>query len=220
MTPAPERRSGRRDRRRRSKGPDGGGEPGPRGPGGVQGEEYLSPNAVGRELGISGEAVKQWIYRRRLPATKLPNGYWRISRSDLDRFLRERREGARQRILLVGTSAAAMAADFEARGFHPLVAQNPVDAVVRATDGKPSAAVIDLVSLGEGGWAAAEKLRATKGARRLPVLLVAAAGREADPEAMDRAVALGIQGYLCGPAGPDEVMDAVEGLIGGRRRRP
>jgi hypothetical protein len=38
-------------------------------------EDYLTPNQVGKELGVTGEAVKQWIYRRRLHAEKLPNGY-------------------------------------------------------------------------------------------------------------------------------------------------
>ncbi len=35
----------------------------------------LSPNEAGRKLGITGEAVKRWVYHGRLPASKSRNGY-------------------------------------------------------------------------------------------------------------------------------------------------
>ncbi len=181
---------------------------------GAEGEEFLSPSAAGREHGVTGEAVKQWIYRRKLPATKLPNGYWRIARSDLDRFARERTNGASARILLVGKLAAGMASDLEAAGWRTIVAHNPVDAVVRAIDNRPAVAVIDLVSLGEGGWTLAEKLRTTRGTKKLSVILAAPKGAESDPEAMDRAVAVSAQGYLCGDVTTEAILSAVRDVLG------
>lgn len=50
----------------------------------------LSPNEAAEVLGITGEAVKQWIYQGLLKATKLANGYWRIKHDDLTKFLEER----------------------------------------------------------------------------------------------------------------------------------
>ncbi len=182
---------------------------------GAKGEEFLSPSAAGRELGVTGEAVKQWIYRRKLPATKLPNGYWRIAKSDLQRFARERTKGGVARILLVGELAAGMASDLEAAGWRTIVAQNPVDAVVRAIYNRPAVAVIDLVSLGEGGWTLAEKLRATRGTRKLSVILAAPKGAESDPEVMDRAVAVSAQGYLCGDVTTEAILSAVRDVLGG-----
>lgn len=164
-----------------------------------EGAEYLSPNQAGRELGVTGEAVKQWIYQRRLPATKLPNGYWRIARADLERFLRERRGGGPRRLLLVGEFPASVDEVLCAEGWAAVRARNAIDAVLRAADARPSAAVVDLVSLGEMGWLAAEKMHATRGTRRLPVLLVAPAGAEADPRAMERAISVGAHGFLCRP---------------------
>jgi hypothetical protein len=178
-------------------------------------DEFLSPNMVGRELGITGEAVKQWIYRRKLPATKLPNGYWRVARADLERYLRERKEGARRRLLLVGDTACGMAEGVERAGWRALVAGNPIDAVLRATDDRPSAVAIDVFSLGEGGWRAAEKLRTTRGTRSIPVLLLAPEGMEADADAMDRAIAVGARGYLCGSLTSEDLIRAVEGVLGG-----
>lgn len=49
--------------------------------------EMLSPNEVGRTLGVSGQCVKQWIYGGKLPAQKLPNGFFRIQHADLVAYL-------------------------------------------------------------------------------------------------------------------------------------
>ncbi len=54
-------------------------------------------------LGITGEAVKQWVYLGRLPAIKLQNGYWRIKVTDLSKFL-EARLGSPKHTVLVGQS--------------------------------------------------------------------------------------------------------------------
>lgn len=36
----------------------------------------LSPNEAGRQLGVTGEAIKQHIYKGNLKAAKAKNGYW------------------------------------------------------------------------------------------------------------------------------------------------
>jgi len=176
--------------------------------------EYLSPNAAGRELGITGEAVKQWIYRRKLPARKLSNGYWRILRDDLDRFVKERREGGRRRMLIVGAIADRIAPGIEACGWQPLVAHNPVDAVIRAFDSRPSAVIVDLASLGDDGWIVAEKIRASRGTKGLPILFIAAKGAEADAEAMEKALAVSAQGYLCGDVTAEAILEAAMNVLG------
>ena len=51
-------------------------------------ERFLSPNDIGKILNVTGEAVKQWIYHRRLPAVKLANGYWKVKVVDFEAFLR------------------------------------------------------------------------------------------------------------------------------------
>ncbi|MHC4251251.1 MAG: helix-turn-helix domain-containing protein [Planctomycetota bacterium] len=176
--------------------------------------EYLSPNAAGRELGITGEAVKQWIYQRKLPATKLPNGYWRILRDDLERFVKQRREGGRRRMLIVGAIAEKIAPGIEASGWQPLIAHNPVDAVIRAFDGRPSAVLIDLASLGDGGWTVAEKIRSGRGTKRLPIFLIAPEGTEADTKAMERALEVSAQGYLCGDVTAEAILAAAKNVLG------
>lgn len=36
----------------------------------------LSPNEAGKKLGVTGEAIKQHIYKGNLKAAKAKNGYW------------------------------------------------------------------------------------------------------------------------------------------------
>ena len=43
----------------------------------------VSPNEAGKKLGVTGEAVKQWIYNGKLKAAKADNGYWWVREKDL-----------------------------------------------------------------------------------------------------------------------------------------
>jgi len=53
-------------------------------------EGCSSPNEVAAKLGISGEAVKNWIYTGKLRAAKAMNGYWWVREDDLKEFLESR----------------------------------------------------------------------------------------------------------------------------------
>src|ERR1019366_10683000 len=64
------------------------------------GERFLSPNDIGKILNVTGEAVKQWIYRRKLPAVKLANGYWKVKVAAFEGFLKARTEIGRRHILI------------------------------------------------------------------------------------------------------------------------
>jgi CheY-like chemotaxis protein len=177
-------------------------------------EDLLSPNQAGRELGVSGVAVKQWIYQRKLPARKLSNGYWRIRRADLEQFLRERDKGGTNRVLTVGHAAEEARRAFEAAGWHTLTARNPVDAVLRALDVRPSVVLIDVGSLGEGGWVAAKKLRSKRGTQRVPMILLIPDDAHSDSTTMDRAVALGAQACLASSSAPSVLVATAHELLG------
>jgi len=51
--------------------------------------EWLSVEAIAKELGLHPDTVRSWIRERKLQATKLGRDY-RIRRADLDRFLKAR----------------------------------------------------------------------------------------------------------------------------------
>src|SRR5258708_3180036 len=71
-------------------------------------DRYLSPNDIGKILNVTGEAVKQWIYHRRLPAVKLANGYWKVKVSDFENFLKARHEVGRRRVLITDSKSGLM----------------------------------------------------------------------------------------------------------------
>ncbi len=50
-------------------------------------ERMLSVNEVAHRTGLQKETVRRYIVEGRLPAVKLPNGYYRIREQDLERML-------------------------------------------------------------------------------------------------------------------------------------
>jgi len=50
----------------------------------------VTPNEAGKKLGLTGEAVKQWIYTGKLKAGKADNGYWWIREADLEEFKKQK----------------------------------------------------------------------------------------------------------------------------------
>jgi len=51
--------------------------------------EYLTTGAVARYCGVSSVTILRWIRKGHLPAFRLPEGHYRISRDDLSKFLRK-----------------------------------------------------------------------------------------------------------------------------------
>jgi CheY-like chemotaxis protein len=163
-------------------------------------ERFLSPNDIGKILNITGEAVKQWIYQRRLPAVKLANGYWKVRVSDFEAFLKARHEVGRRRVLLTATKSDGLpeiVEAVEALGHQPICSHNYADALLKSLDHHPALFVLNLSAPEAEPWRLAEKVRSTKALRNVPILLVAS-GDLSDSDA-ERAVDLSAQGFLKRP---------------------
>src|SRR5947208_9983168 len=109
------------------------------------GERFLSPNDIGNILNVTGEAVKQWIYRRKLPAVKLANGYWKVKVTDFESFLKARTEIGRRHILITdggNTGTKEILEAVEALGHQSVLAHNYPDALLKALDHFPALFVI------------------------------------------------------------------------------
>jgi len=163
-------------------------------------ERYLSPNQAGRLLNCTGEAVKQWIYRGRLPATKLSNGYYKIRASDLDAFIRARNDYSRKRVLVFCSNEKARAvllAGIRAAGHEAIDTQNRMDATLKAADHKPSAFIIEADMPGGAGWQYLEKIRNSRHVRNAAVLMFSTGAlSEAEEE---KALKLRAQSFLRAP---------------------
>jgi CheY-like chemotaxis protein len=163
------------------------------------GERWLSPNDIGKILSVTGEAVKQWIYHRRLPAVKLANGYWKVSVKDFEEFLKSRFETRRCSVMIFDTqeSAARLSKVVADLGAQPLSSQNAVDFLLKALDQHPALVVVNIAYGGEQSWQLMEKLQATKGLRSVPLLCLGNGGE--DPEKL---LAYGVRGYQEHPVDP------------------
>ena len=177
-------------------------------------ERYLSPNDIGKILNVTGEAVKQWIYHRRLPAVKLANGYWKVKISDFENFLRARHEVGRRRVLITDSKAGSMGEVVqvvEELGHQAVTAHNYADALLKSLDHYPAMFVINLSLKDIEPWKLAEKIRATKALRKFPILLVADTDlSDADAE---RALKLSAQGFLKRPVESGDLSKEIERIL-------
>jgi CheY-like chemotaxis protein len=177
-------------------------------------ERFLSPNDIGKILNLTGEAVKQWIYQRRLPAVKLANGYWKVRVSDFEAFLKARHEVGRRRVLITENKEGDMADVVKAvqdLGHQPITSQNYADALLKSLDHHPALFVINCSAKDGECWRLAEKIRATKALKNIPILLVAI--DELSEADADRALELGAQGFMKRPLNTDTLNQEIQRIL-------
>ena len=177
-------------------------------------ERYLSPNDIGKILGITGEAVKQWLYHRRLPAVKLANGYWKVRVSDFEAFLKSRHDIGRRRILLVDTPEGAMtdvAPIIENLGHSAITARNHADALLKALDLHPALVILDCSAKEKEPWKLAETIRRTKALKSVPLLLLASG--ELSTADQERAIQLEARGFLRRPVVAETLGQEIQRIL-------
>jgi CheY-like chemotaxis protein len=164
-------------------------------------ERFLSPNDIAKILNVTGEAVKQWIYHRRLPAVKLANGYWKVKVSDFEAYQHARYEVGRRDVLIMATAnpqgLGEVIGVVEELGHRPVAAQNRTDALLKAHDRQPALFIIHLAQGEDEQWKLAQTIRKDKSLRKIPILFVA--GSELSEADTERAIALSAQGLLVRP---------------------
>ncbi|HEY3324677.1 MAG TPA: hypothetical protein VGP72_29770 [Planctomycetota bacterium] len=177
-------------------------------------DRFLSPNDIGKILNVTGEAVKQWIYQRRLPAVKLANGYWKVKVADFESFWRARHEVGRRRVLItVGTDDAMsdVVQVVEELGHQPITTSNYADALLKSLDHHPAMFIINCSAREIDPWKLAAKIRGTKALRNVPILLMASSDlAETDAE---RALELSAQGFVKRPSTADAIKLEVERIL-------
>jgi len=177
-------------------------------------DRVLSPNQIGKIMNVTGEAVKQWILNRRLPAVKHSNGYWTVKVCDLEAFLKTRHEIARRLVLIADSRDGRISSVIEAvehLGHKAIVARNLADAMMKSLDHYPALFVIGLDDGWAEPWKFAEKIRATKGLRKFPILLVAES--DLDDDDSERAVELSIQGFVRLPSEKETLVAEIRRIM-------
>lgn len=158
----------------------------------------LSPNEAGKILNVTGEAVKQWIYKGQLPAVKLPNGYYRIKHDDLAKFL-EARQTAAQMLTLAGSDQGMqgiLGAVAKEANLAFTVVSETTTALKQFKAQAPNLLVVDIDGF-KDGWKLIRKVRSSPRFGSPKVLLLSRKGLT-DKETAE-AVRLGVSGCLEGP---------------------
>jgi len=177
-------------------------------------ERFLSPNDIGKILNVTGEAVKQWIYRRKLPAVKLANGYWKVRVRDFEAFLKARHDVGKRQVLVTeieGNDSSEVVKAIEELGHHAIIAHNYSDALLKAMDHYPAMFIITLSPTAKESWRFAQKVRGTKQLRSFPILIIAS--QDFTDAETDRALELGAQSLLTMPTDYARLKSEIERIL-------
>lgn len=178
------------------------------------GERFLSPNDIGKILNVTGEAVKQWIYRRKLPAVKLANGYWKVKVADFEGFLKARTEVGRRHVLITDGSnsgSAELMKAVEDLGHQAVLAHNYPDALLKALDHFPAMFVICIAPNDPECWKFADRVRSNKSLRSFPILFIG--GTTISDADTEKAVEYYAQGILSRPLNTEVVKKEIERIL-------
>ncbi len=178
------------------------------------GERFLSPNDIGKILNVTGEAVKQWIYRRKLPAVKLANGYWKVKVVDFEAFLKARTEVGRRHVLITdggNAGSAEVVKAIEDLGHQAVLAHNYPDALLKALDHFPALFVICISANDPECWKFADRIRSNKSLRSFPILFIG--GTTISDADTEHAVEYYAQGILARPLSTEVVKKEIERIL-------
>lgn len=177
-------------------------------------ERFISPNDVAKVMNVSGESVKQWIYRGKLPAVRLTNGYWKVRIADLEGFLKARNEIGRKCVLITdggNSGVGEVVSAVEALNLKPVVAHNYSDALLKALDHFPALFVIYISQNDPGCWKFAETIRSNKALRSIPFLFIA--DKSISDAETDCALKYEAKGILLRPLAVDVVKSEIDGIL-------
>jgi CheY-like chemotaxis protein len=177
-------------------------------------DRFLSPNDIAKIMDVTGEAVKQWIYRRKIPAIKLANGYWKVKVTDFEGFLRARTEVGRRHVLITDGGGAGTAEIVEAvneLGHTPVLAHNYPDALLKALDHFPALFVICVTPHDPEAWKFAERIRGNKSLRSFPILIIG--GSHISEQDTEKAVATYAQGILARPLTAEVLKQEIQRIL-------
>jgi len=174
----------------------------------------LSPNEAARIFKVTGEAVKLWIFNKRLPAVKMPNGYWRIKRTDLEIFLRGRQKVGRRGILICTSKSDKLLEIIDAikeTSHDPMFANSFPDAVLKAIHHFPALLIFNISQREIDSWKMIKRIRATKTPSDIPILLI---GDNAMSEIeAEQAVQGRVQGFLLRPVDKALLVSEIQCLL-------
>ncbi len=126
-----------------------------------------------------------------------------------------------KKILIVEDDPAALrltSYTLEAEGYEIITAVNGVEALRKAQQEAPDLVVLDIMLPGIDGFEVCHRLRSDPESpqARMPILMLTAKSQEADREMGQK---VGGDLYVAKPATPEELTEAVKGLLAQREEQ-
>lgn len=178
------------------------------------GIDCLAPCDVAKILNVSEVVVKQWIYRRKLPAMRLANGFWKIKVSDFEAFMAARHQVGRRHILVTdgdNTGISEIVQAIEALGHQAILSHNYPDALLKALDHFPALFVICISPNDPNCWKFAERIHAHKSLRSFPILIIG--GTKISDADTEKAIESCAKGILTRPLTVEIVKGEIERIL-------
>jgi excisionase family DNA binding protein len=147
---------------------------------------YLTSHEVARLLGVSASAVLSWVDRGLIKAHRTPGGHRRVEKTELVRFLRERkmpmpRELAGiQRLLIIDDDIDVLKVTHKLirRGAPSLTVETSagaIDGLLKIGTFRPEAVVLDAYMPGMNGIEVCQRIRSSP--ETAHIMVVAVTGR-------------------------------------------
>ena len=177
------------------------------------GEQNLTPSQAGKILGVTGACVKQWIFARRLRATQLSNGYWKIKAQDLLDYMKARQDlNSQNRIMIVDTAHTNKAVEaVEKLGHLPIVADSKSNALLKAADLYPALFIINVSASELEPWKLIEQIRTTRSIRNAPMILLS--NKSLSDKESDQALKMRVQSVLVRPFTTQKLKAEMERIV-------
>lgn len=101
-------------------------------------------------------------------------------------------------------------------GYEVIEAEDgPTALDLLAKDARPDLILLDVMMPGLNGWQVFERVRADTKSSKIPVVMLTALAQRAD---VQRAVELGVDGYLTKPFEPADLLHTIEDTLARKRR--
>lgn len=179
----------------------------------------LTPREAGAYCGVNRTTITNWIKRRGLRAQRLPNGYFRIRRQDLDEFLsrfdtyRRSASDASARTVLVAYGPSGLREVLRAafgERCRVLEAAHPAEVAQVAREARPDVILLEVLPNDQAGRATLRRLQADRLTANIPVVMLTAKPNAAEAV---RAVQIGVRDFLLKPFGMNEFVARVENAM-------
>jgi CheY-like chemotaxis protein len=164
-------------------------------------------------MGVTGEAVKHWIRKRRLPATQLSNRYWQISKSDLEHFIQQHRIIGKTHYTVVTMDSDVLPVIRKAaaaRECKLVLANNPADAILKLKDARAAIFLLDVASCADG-WTLLKMLRSLPKLKSTPVVVLTDV--PFTKERLQEALDLSVTGCLVKPVTVAQLEEEISAII-------